>query len=118
MEAAAAAQNLTVTASDPFTRIGFAPGIGSGNQAIGAAFSLPIGAVSNPIRTNDAVVVLRVDRRVEADRQAWEKQKEVQRLQMLQRLRQQRIQAFMQQLRADADIEDHRKRLAAQARQT
>ncbi|HEX6050438.1 MAG TPA: peptidyl-prolyl cis-trans isomerase [Gemmatimonadaceae bacterium] len=117
MESAAAAQNLTVTKSEPFARDGFVPGMGRLNQAIGAAFSLPIGAVSAPIRTNDAVIVLRVDQRVDADRKAWEEQKTTQRIQVLQRLRQQRIQAFMQQLRESADIEDNRKQLAAQARQ-
>jgi peptidyl-prolyl cis-trans isomerase D len=118
METAAPAQNLTLTKSEPFTRLSFVPGLGRVNQAIGAAFSLPIGAVSNPIRTTDAVVVLRVDQRTEADRKVWEDQKNTQRMQMMQQLRQQRIQAFLQQLRADADIEDNRKQLAAQARQT
>lgn len=117
MEAAATAQNVAATKSEPFARDGFVPGMGRLNQAIGAAFSLPIGAVSAPIRTNDAVVVLRVDQRVEADRKAWEDQKNTQRIQVLQGLRQQRIQAFMQQLRENADIEDNRKQLAAQARQ-
>ncbi len=117
MEGAAAAQNVAVTKSEPFARDGFVPGMGRLNQAIGAAFSLPIGAVSAPIRTNDAVVVLRVDQRVEADRKAWEDQKATQRIQALQNLRQQRIQAFIQQLRESADIEDNRKQLAAQARQ-
>jgi len=118
LEAAAQARARTVTKAEPFTREGFLPGIGRLNQAIGAAFSLPIGAVSNPIRTDDAIVVLRVDRRVDADRKAWEDQKATQRMQMMQGMRQQRIQAFMQQLRANADIEDNRKKLAAQARQT
>ena len=117
MEGAAAAQNVAVRKSEPFARDGFVPGMGRLNQAIGAAFSLPIGAVSAPIRTNDAVVVLRVDQRVEADRKAWEDQKATQRIQALQNLRQQRIQAFIQQLRESADIEDNRKQLAAQARQ-
>ena len=117
MEGAAAAQNVAVTKSEPFARDGFVPRMGRLNQAIGAAFSLPIGAVSAPIRTNDAVVVLRVDQRVEADRKAWEDQKATQRIQALQNLRQQRIQAFIQQLRESADIEDNRKQLAAQARQ-
>ncbi|MDF2774698.1 MAG: peptidyl-prolyl cis-trans isomerase [Geminicoccaceae bacterium] len=118
MEAAATAQNVAATKSESFARDGFVPGMGRLNQAIGAAFSLPIGAASAPIRTNDAVVVLRVDQRVEADRKAWEDQKNTQRIQVLQGLRQQRIQAFMQQLRENADIEDNRMRLAAQAWQT
>ena len=118
LEAAAASQNVVVTKSETFTRGAFIPGIGRLNQAVGAAFSLPIGAVSNPIRTDDAVVVMRVDQRTEADRKAWEDQKATQRLRMMQGLRQQRVQAFLQQLREDADIEDNRKKLAAAARQT
>jgi parvulin-like peptidyl-prolyl isomerase len=118
MDAAAQAKNLKVTASEPFTRSGFVPGMGRLNEAIGAAFSLPIGVVSNPIRTPDAVVVLRVDRRVDADRTAWEAQKAAQRQQLVQGLRQQRIQAFLQQLRTDAKIDDRRKSLAQAARQT
>ena len=117
LEAAAQAQNLKVTTSDAFTRGGFVAGMGRLNEAIGAAFSLPIGAVSNPIRTEDGVVVLRVDRRVDADRAAWEKQKVTQRQGLMQGLRQQRIQAFLQQLRSDAKVDDRRKQLAQSARQ-
>ena len=118
LESAAQARNLTVTTSDPFTRGGFVAGMGRLNEAIGAAFSLPIGAVSAPVRTNAGVVVLRVDRRVEADRKAWEDQKATQRQQVVQGMRQQRVQAFMQQLRADANIDDRRKELAQAARQS
>jgi len=116
MEAAAQQQNLTVTSSEPFTRGGFVPGMGRLNEAIGAAFSLPIGAVSNPIRTADGVVVMRVDRRVDTDRTKWEAQKETQRKSLMQGLRQQRIQAFLLQLRNAAKIEDNRKQLAQAAR--
>ena len=118
LEAAAQQQNLTVTSSDVFTRGGFVPGMGRLNEAIGAAFSLPIGAVSNPIKTDEAVIVMRVDRRVEADRAKWEAQKATQRTSLTQGLRQQRIQAFLTQLRAAAEVEDNRKDIAQAARQT
>jgi len=118
MEAAAQSQGLKLTTTNEFTRGGFAQGLGQLNEAIGAAFSLPIGAVSSPIRTNESVVVLRVDRRVDADHMDWEGQKATQRQQMMQGLRQQRIQAFLQQLRADAKVDDRRKDLAQAARQT
>ena len=117
LEAAAQQRNLKVTTSEAFTRGGFVPGIGRLNEAIGAAFSLPIGAVSNPIKTRDGVVVLRVDRRADADHAAWETQKVVQRTQLMQGMRQQRIQAFLQQLRADAKVDDRRKLLARDAQQ-
>ena len=116
LEAAAQQQNLTVTSSDPFTRGGFVPGMGRLNEAIGAAFSLPVGAVSNPIRTDDAVIVMRVDRRAEADRAKWEEQKTAQRASRIQGLRQQRIQAFLLELRNAAKIEDNRKELAQASR--
>ena len=103
LEAAAAQKNLKVTTSDAFTRGGFVPGMGRLNEAIGAAFSLPIGVVRSPIRTQDGVVVL---------------QKTLQRQQLVQGMRQQRIQAFLQQLRADAKVDDRRKDLAQAARQT
>jgi len=118
MEDAARSRNLAPTTSEAFTRGGFVAGMGRLNEAIGAAFSLPIGAVSRPVRTTDGVVVLRVDRRVDADHAAWESQKATQRQQLMQGLRQQRVQAFLQQLRADAKIDDRRKDLAQAARQT
>ena len=119
LEAAAQAQNLTVTQSPAFTRGGFVPGLGRLNEAVGAAFSLPIGAVSNPIRTDDAVIVMRVDRRAEADHAKWEAQKTAQRQSLIGGLRQQRVQAYLQQLRSNAKITDRRKEIQQQAqRQT
>ena len=119
LEAAAQSRNLTVTASPAFTRGGFVPGLGRLNEAVGAAFSLPIGAVSNPIRTDDAVIVMRVDRRVDADRAKWEEQKTAQRQSLIGGLRQQRVQAYLQQLRTNAKITDRRKEIQQQAaRQT
>ena len=118
LEAAASSHGLTVTSSEVFTRGGFVGGLGRLNEAIGAAFALPVGVVSSPVRTSDAVAVIRVDRRVDADRAAWEAQKAAQRQQVTQGLRQQRIQAFLQQLHADAKIDDRRKSLAQAARQT
>ena len=119
LEAAAQSRNLTVTQSPAFTRGGFVPGLGRLNEAVGAAFSLPIGAVSNPIRTDDAVIVMRVDRRVDADRAKWEEQKTAQRQSLIGGLRQQRVQAYIQQLKSDAKITDRRKEIQQQAaRQT
>lgn len=117
LQAAASERGRTAVQSAMFTRGDVVPGIGRLNEAIGAAFSLPLGAVSAPIRTSDAVVVLRVDRRVEADRKAWEEQKAAQRQQMLQGMRQQRVRLFLEELRRNADIEDNRKQINAAARQ-
>jgi peptidyl-prolyl cis-trans isomerase D len=115
-DAAAAAQKLQVQHTPPFTRASFVPGIGQVNEAIGAAFGLPVGAVSTPVRTNDAVFVLHVDKRVNADSTAWLAQKSVQRQQRLGGMRQQSVQLYMQDLRASAKIDDRRKALNAAAR--
>jgi parvulin-like peptidyl-prolyl isomerase len=91
------------------------PGIGRYNRAVGAAFGLPVGAVSEPIVTDNGVYVLRVDRRTQADRTAWEAQKEIQRAGTIQQLREQRVQQFMASLRQGADIRDYRRETMYQA---
>ena len=113
LEQAAAAAGMQVTQSAPFTRVGGAEGIGRLNQAIGAAFSLPIGAVSKPIRIYDAIFVERVDQRVLQDRAEWEKQKDAQRATVTQQLKQQRVREFLANLRESAKVEDMRKEIEA-----
>jgi peptidyl-prolyl cis-trans isomerase D len=117
LEQAAEAQGLHVEKTPMFTRTMPVPGLGQATEAIGAAFGLSQGAVSDPVKTTSAVFVLRADRRVNADRAAWEKQKAQQRTTALQSLRRQRIQDFLTNLREGAKIEDHRKEIEQQNRQ-
>ena len=116
LEAAAKERDLTVTHSNMFGRSTFVPGLGRLNGAIGASFSLPVGAISAPIGTDDGVFVLRVDRRTDATREAFEAQKTVQRANALRVLQDNRMRDFMQGLRDNADITDRRKQLNAAAR--
>ncbi|HLE56336.1 MAG TPA: peptidyl-prolyl cis-trans isomerase [Rhodothermia bacterium] len=117
LEEAAQKDGLKVTKSPLFTRVGGAEGIGRLNEAIGAAFSLPLRVVSAPIRTHDAIFVERVDSRIVADSATWLKQKDVQRAQVTGQLRQQRVREFLTNLRANAKIEDRRKEVEAANRQ-
>jgi peptidyl-prolyl cis-trans isomerase D len=117
LEQAAAAAGMPVTQSQPFTRVGGAEGIGRLNQAIGAAFSLPIGAVSKPIRIYDAIFVQRVDQRVLQERSEWEKQKVAQRAQVTQQLKQQRVREYLANLRESAKVEDRRREVEFANRQ-
>jgi peptidyl-prolyl cis-trans isomerase D len=117
LEDAAKGAGMNVVQSKPFSRVGGAEGIGRLNQAIGAAFSLPIGAVSAPIRVYDGIFVERVDQRVLQDKAAWEKEKLNQRAQVVQTLRQQRVRDFLQNLRESAKITDRRKEIEAAQRQ-
>jgi peptidyl-prolyl cis-trans isomerase D len=116
LETASQSQQLTVEKTSTFTRGTLVPGLGQFNEAIGASFGLPVGQISNPVRTEGAVFVLRVDRRVKADTAAFEAQKEVLRQQRTNQLRDQRVQMFLQDLRESAKIEDRRKELNAIAR--
>jgi peptidyl-prolyl cis-trans isomerase D len=116
LDAAAAAQKLQVQQSPMFSRGMFVPGIGQFNEAVGTAFGLPVQAVSAPVRTNDAIFVLRVDRRVQADSAAWLKQVPQQRQARMSQVQQQRVQMFMQDLRQSAKIDDRRKELMINSR--
>lgn len=115
LEAAAQGAGLSVERTGMFARTGFVPGLGRLNEAVGAAFSLPVGAVSQPIATREGVFVIRVERRVNADRSAWEAQKEQQRARLTQQLRQQRVQEYIANLREAADVDDRRKDITAAA---
>ena len=116
LESAAQAKGLTVTKSGPFTRTSMVPGLGRFSEAVGAAFALPVGVVSAPIKTDDNVVVLRVDRRTLTDRAAFDAQKDQQRASLMDLLRRKRVQDFVVNLRAAAKIDDNRKSIDAASR--
>jgi peptidyl-prolyl cis-trans isomerase D len=116
LEAAAQAAGKHVEQSPMFTRSSNVVGLGQFNEAIGAAFSLPAGAVSQPVKTDNGVYVLRVDKRVVADSAQWAAQKDAQKTIRLQQLRQQRIQMFLQDLRKTAKVDDRRKAINAATR--
>ncbi len=115
-ERAAEERGMVVNHSNLFARSTLVPNLGRLNAAIGAAFALPVGTVSNPIATDDGVFIIRVDRRIEATREAFEAQKEVQRSTVMNSLQQARVREFMDGLRESANIKDRRKQLAAAAR--
>ncbi len=113
LEQAAKADTLEAIKSPPFTRTSFVPELGQMTEAVGAAFALPIGAVSAPIKTDNAVFVMRVDRRIASDSAAWLKQKDTQRQTVLDTLRRTRFEQFLADLRQVAKVVDNRKLLEA-----
>ncbi len=118
LNAAAQTDKLTVSKSPPFTPTSYVPDVGQMNQVIGAAFAIPVGAISDPVESDAAVYVLRVDRRVPADSAAWSKQKDEQRQKLLTDLRRQRVEEYLADLRESAKITDNRKTLEAAAKRT
>jgi peptidyl-prolyl cis-trans isomerase D len=111
LEQAAQKEGLPIVKSPPFTRVGGASGLGRLNEAIGAAFSLPIGVVSTAIRTHEMIVVERVDQRKLADSLSWAKMKNTLRGQMIGQLRQTRVREFLTNLRESAKVVDRRKQV-------
>ncbi len=99
-----------------FTRVSGAPELTNLPEAVGAAFSLPLDVVSEPIKAPGGVVVMRVENRQPAARPAFDAQKDVLRRQELQQARQQRVREFLANLRSTADIDDNRSDVEASAR--
>lgn len=117
LEAAAQTAGLKVEKSPSFARTTQVPTLGQTTEAIGAAFGAKVGSVAPASKGLNNVIVLRVDRRTESDRAVFEKQKVEQRQQMLERVRQQRVQQFVAALRDVAKIEDNRRTVKQSARQ-
>jgi peptidyl-prolyl cis-trans isomerase D len=116
LEAAAQQANKKVEQTQLFSRSSIVPGLGQFTEAVGAAFGLPTGVVSAPVKTAEGVYVLRVDKRVTADSTAWAAQREAQKTARLQQLRQQKIQMFLQDIRKAAKVDDRRKAINAATR--
>jgi peptidyl-prolyl cis-trans isomerase D len=110
LEAAAGRAGQRVQTGGPFTRMGFVDGLGFFNEAVGAAFVAPIG-VPTLARTGESVIILRVEARREASREAFEAQKLAQRDRIMQQVREQRVRTFLESLRREADIDDRRDRI-------
>ncbi|HSU96410.1 MAG TPA: peptidylprolyl isomerase, partial [Gemmatimonadaceae bacterium] len=88
------------------------------SRIVGAAFALPVGTVSEPIVTDNAVFVIEVNRRVDADRKTFDAAKEQLRGQYLNSMQQARIQEFVANLKSAAKITDRRKEVEASMRRT
>ena len=116
LEAAAKARDVTVATTQLFTRPQFVPGLGRLNEAVGAAFTLPVGVVGKPVVTDQGVFVLRVDRRIQADSTSWAAQKETQRRDAISAIQQLRVRTFLSELRKEAKVDDRRKELNAASR--
>lgn len=116
LEQAGAAHGLTVERTEMFSRGSAVPGVGQFNEAIGAAFSLPVGATSAPVRARTGVYVIRVERRIVSDRAEFERQLEQQRTEALNARRQATVQQFLSNLRQEAQVDDRRRQVEASAR--
>ena len=116
LEAAAAQRRLQVEKSAPFARVDAVPRMGQFEPAIGASFTVPVGQIGGPFKAVDGMVVLRVDSRTDASRPAFEADKAAQRQQLVQSLRQQRVDEFLTNLRESVKVVDKRPSVMAALR--
>jgi hypothetical protein len=116
LEQAGQLLNTPIDTSITFARVSVVPGIGRANQVIGAAFALPVGAVSAPIATDEAVYVIRVNHRTPADSATFETDKTMLRQQRMRMLQQSRIRDYLDNLRKTANIKDKRKDIESRER--
>ncbi len=114
----ATALGLEARPAGPFTRNDFVPGMGRQNAAIGAAFALQPGQVSDAVATPTGVFIIEVVGRIDADSLAWAAQKNEQRQGMMSLLQQQRLQEWIVALRAAAKIVDQRDQVLRPASDT
>lgn len=108
LEQAAQERGLRVETTQPFTRAGLNPVLGQANEAVGAAFGTPTGQLTDVVEGGSGLFVLRPTARTEADRQAFEAQKEQFRQVMMFQIQQQQVSRWLAELREQADIEDRR----------
>jgi parvulin-like peptidyl-prolyl isomerase len=105
---AARAESLQVTESPEFTQQSGVPGLGRDPEVVGAAFGLPVGQVSEPIKTPRGWVILRVDERPDVDWAEFDKQKDQLRQTLLTQKQNQFYSAWLGDIRKKAKVEDYR----------
>ncbi len=118
IEPFASATGWTLQTTAAFGRRQFVPGLGRDTEAVGAAFASPIGATTGPYAAGETLVVLRVDERTEADAQLFDVMKSQLRAQLEAQIAQRRAFAWIEGLRENALVVDHRYRLNQNSNQT
>ena len=99
---------LELRDAGPFTRIDYVSGLGQSNAAVGTAFGLQIGEISEAVQANQNAFVIERTASEAADSLAWVNQIDIQRMQLLNAIREQRLVAWIDALREEADIVDRR----------
>ena len=108
LEDAARPRGLTVESHGPFTRVAPNPIFGQATAVVGAAFGTPLGKVSDVVSSPAGLFLVRPKARTEADRKAFEAQKEQIRMAAAYQGQQEQASRFMRSLREEAEIEDRR----------
>jgi peptidyl-prolyl cis-trans isomerase D len=103
--AAARAQGLEAKETELIARGSTLPDVGISPEVDAVAFTLPANAVSEPIRTNDATVIVRVASRDEVTPDTFAKQKETFRAELLNEKRNRFFSAYMTKAKEQMKIQ-------------
>lgn len=106
---------LEVRDAGPFSRDEFVPGLGYRTAAVGTAFGLDVGEVSDAVQTNQNAFVIEKTAWEAADSAAWVAQIDAQRSQAAAAVREQRFVQWLEALREAARIVDRREEVLAPA---
>lgn len=104
---------LEVQEAGPFSRLGFVPGLGFRTAAVGAAFGLELGEVSDAVEANQNAFVIEKASWEAADSAAWAVQLDDQRAQAMATIREERLAQWIDALRESARIVDRREEVLA-----
>jgi len=110
LEEAAAASGAVVQQSPLFSRRDFVPGVGRGNEFIGASFGLRVGDITGPVKTENPIryFIIRAEEQVAASQEGFAAQRNEIAAQVLQRKRTELLTAWMEGLTKRTKIEDFR----------
>jgi len=99
---------IDVRSAESFTLAGSVPGVGRDQSFVGTVAGLEPGQISGPVRSTRGAYLIELLSRSPLDSTAYVAQKESLRGRILQDKRNQVLTAWLEGLRQDADIEDHR----------
>lgn len=108
LDEVASAEGLQIREAGPFARTSFVPGLGQANAAIGTAFGLDEGEVSELVEAQGALYVIELVEKLPADMEEFEEQKDFIRAQLAAGLQSQRWSRFLTALRDEAKVRDLR----------
>jgi peptidyl-prolyl cis-trans isomerase D len=117
LQPAAAALGLTVEETGLFTREAKLPQFGESSPFVGTAFGLDVGETGGPLELENGIYYLKVVEKVPADMTNFEQQRAAFRQQLQMQKSQQTVNAWLEAVREEAQIEDFREDFLQAARE-
>ena len=108
LEQAAQERGLTVETASDVTRTGFNPAFGQASAATGAAFGVAIGQISDVVRSQVGLFIVRPRARTTANRPQFEAQKDQLRQIALYQMQQESLTRWLDSVRENSEIVDRR----------